>query len=196
MFNEIDHHRRRKEKDMIQWKIIIGVIVILGGIAVVGSYIIGAVKNPDSASALWGGVSKKIIPYYVLGMFLSAIGFLSTAYYLFFKIDAASVKVLGGLDFRFFLFVYLLILIPSALWMPLTIRMVNNPSAATALGIRIVLILVAIGSFLMFISLITLVPKVLGWAFYLSVIGSAFFFLHTAVLDASLWTILFFKKYS
>jgi len=181
---------------MFQWKIIIGIIVILGGIAVVGSYILGAVKNPDSASALWGGVSKKVIPYYVLGMIFSAIAFLATAYYLFFKVDAASVKILGFLDFRFFLFIYLLILVPSALWMPLTIKMVQNPGAGTAYGIRIVLILVAIGSFLMFVSLLTLMPKVLDWSFYLAVIGSGLFFLHTAVLDATLWTILFFRKYS
>ncbi|MGM0368697.1 MAG: hypothetical protein ACQEP2_09085 [Actinomycetota bacterium] len=180
---------------MLHWKIITAIVVIVGGISVIGSYIIGAIRNPVGASALWGGVSKNIIPYYVLGMVLSAIGFLATAYYLFFKIDISSVKILGGLDFRFFIFIYLLILVPSALWMPLTIRMVNNPSSGLVAGIQIVLILVAIGALLMFVSLLTLSPKVLDWSYYLSVIGSGIFFLHAAVLDASLWTTLFFRNY-
>ncbi len=180
---------------MFQWKIIISIIVVLGGIAVVGSYIIGAVKNPNGASALWGGVPKSAIPFYTMGMFLSAIGFLATSYYIFFKMDAVSVKMLGGLDFRFFSIIYLVILIPSALWMPLTIKMVNNPSAGLSAGIRIVLILVAIGSLLMLLAFITLKPKVLDWTYYLALVGSAFFFLHTAVLDALLWTTLFFRNY-
>lgn len=180
---------------MLQWKIITGIIVALGGLGVVISYIIGAVKNPESASALWGGVSRNVIPFYALGMILSAIGFLATAYYLFFKIDALSAKFFGALDFKFFIIIYLLILIPSALWMTLTIRMVKNPGIGLEAGIRTVLILVALGSLLMLLSLITLRPRVIDWTYYLAVVGSVFFFLHTAVLDATVWTILFFRKF-
>ncbi len=180
---------------MLTWKIITGVIVVLGGIGVLSSYVIGAVKNPNGAQALWGGVSKNLIPLYTLGMFVSAVAFLASTYYIFFKINASEVTIWPGLDFRFFIVVYLLILVPSALWMTLTVRMVNNPGPGFEAGIRTVLILTAIGSLLLLISLATLTPKVVDWTYWLAFIGSVLFFLHTAVLDAIIWTILFFRNY-
>jgi hypothetical protein len=180
---------------VLTWKIIIGAVVILGGIGVVGSYIIGAVKNPVGAQALWGGVPKNVIPLYTLGMVLSAIGFLSTTYYIFFRVDAAAVRIWPGLDFRFFLVIYLLILIPSALWMTLTVRMVKDPGPGFEAGIRTVLILTAIGALFMLISMAAITPRAAGLSWWLAVIGSAFFFLHTAVLDAVIWTRLFFRNY-
>jgi len=180
---------------MLTWKIITGIIIILGGLGVVSSYAIGAIKNPNGAQALWGGVLKNLTPLYTLGMFVSAIAFLASTYYIFFKIDASSVSIWPRLDFRFFIVVYLLILVPSALWMTLTVRMVNNPGTGFEVGIRTVLILTAIGSLLLLISLATLTPKVVDWTYWLALIGSALFFLHTAVLDAVIWTILFFRNY-
>ena len=181
---------------MTQWKIITGIIIVLGGLGVVGSYIIGAVKNPDKASALWGGVSKNLIPLYALGMVLSAIGFLASTYYIFFKINASSITIWPGLDFRAFSVIYILILVPSALWMTLTVRMVENPGTGFSIGIKTVLILVALGALALLISLITIRPKVLDWTYWLAVIGSGFFFLHAAVLDATIWTILFFRRFT
>jgi len=180
---------------VLVWKIITGVIVAAGGIGVVASYIIGAVKSPVGAAALWGGVPKNVIPLYTLGMVLSAIGFLATTYYIFFKVDAAQVSVWPGFDFRVFIAVYILILIPSALWMTLTIKMVENPGPGFGAGIRTVLILTALGALLMLVSMATINPRVVGWSYWLALIGSAFFFLHTAVLDAVIWTVLFFRKY-
>lgn len=180
---------------MLVWKIITGAIIMFGGIGVVASYIIGAIKNPVGASALWGGVPKNVIPLFALGMIFSAIGFLATTYYIFFKVDAAQVRIWPGLDFRFFVAVYLLILVPSALWMTLTVRMVKNPGPGFEAGIRTVLILTAIGALLMLISMATISPRITDWSWWLAVIGSAFFFLHTAVLDAVIWTILFFRKF-
>ena len=52
---------------MLTWKIITGIIIVLGGIGVVSSYAIGAIKNPNGAQALWGGVSKNLIPLYCSG---------------------------------------------------------------------------------------------------------------------------------
>ena len=180
---------------MLTWKIITGIIVVLGGIGVVSSYAIGAIKNPNGAQALWGGVPKNLIPLYTLGMFVSAVAFLASTYYIFFKLDASAITVWPGAKFWIFTIVYLLILVPSALWMTLTVRMVNNPGTGFEVGIRTVLILTAIGSLLLLISLATVSPKVVDWTYWLAVIGSALFFLHTAVLDAVIWTILFFRNY-
>ena len=44
---------------MLTWKIITGIIIILGGLGVVSSYAIGAIKNPNGAQALWGGESQR-----------------------------------------------------------------------------------------------------------------------------------------
>jgi hypothetical protein len=79
--------------------------------------------------------------------------------------------------------------------MTLTVRMVNNPGPGFEAGIRAVLILTAIGSLLLLISLATLTPKVLDWTYWLALVGSVLFLLHTAVLDAVIWTRLFFRNY-
>ena len=63
---------------MASQQIIILVINIIGGIAVIGSYIFGLHgAGPNAANALWGGVPSAIRPVYGASMILAAIGYLS-----------------------------------------------------------------------------------------------------------------------
>ena len=56
-------------------KIILLAINILGGAAVIGSYVLGFVTHPGSGNALRGGISVSLRSVYGLSMILSALGY-------------------------------------------------------------------------------------------------------------------------
>ena len=102
-------------------------------------------------------------------------------------------KLLIGGRFGFSLFyaIFLVILIASAFWMPLTNAYVGNPSTGMWIGIRTVLALVGLGSIALMLALLTLQTKVPGISYWLAVAGSGYFAFHTAILDAIVWAALF-----
>jgi hypothetical protein len=56
--------------------VIILVINIIGGSAVVGSYVHGISTHAGGSSALWGGIPETLKPIYMLNMLLAATGYL------------------------------------------------------------------------------------------------------------------------
>jgi hypothetical protein len=172
-------------------KIILLIINILGGIAVIGSYILGLKGQSGGANILWGGVPANIRPVYTVSMIMSALGYFAFLYYIFFRLDPVQIKIFGISGFAIFNVLFLFILIPSAFWMPLTNMYVGNPSIGTWIGIRVVLAVVGLSSIALLCALVTLQDKVPGVAYWLAVIGSGYFALHTTVLDAIIWAALF-----
>ena len=63
--------------------IILLVINIVGGAAVIGSYIFGLNAQSGGANVLWGGVPGNIKPIYGISMILSALGYFAFMYYIF-----------------------------------------------------------------------------------------------------------------
>ena len=94
-------------------------------------------------------------------------------------------------DFPKVYLIYALILVPSALWMPLTLRMLEQPSAGLWLGICLVLAAVALGSLGLLGALLSLRPRQPRWAYWLAVAGSVTFSIQTVLLDAVVWTAFF-----
>ncbi len=172
-------------------QIVLLVINILGGIAVIGSYILGLNGQSGGANVLWGGVPSSLRPVYTVSMIISALGYFAFLYYILFRLDPVQTSIAGISGFTLFYIIFLSILIPSALWMPLTKMYVSNPSMGVWIGIRTVLALVGLGSIALAWALLTLQGKVPGVAHWLAVAGSAYFALHTAVLDAIVWVALF-----
>jgi hypothetical protein len=172
-------------------QIILLVINILGGIAVIGSYVLGLSGQSGGANVLWGGVPSSLRPVYTISMIISALGYFAFLYYIFFRLDPAQTSIAGVSGFTLFYVIFLLILIPSALWMPLTNMYGSNPSMGVWIGIRTVLAIVGLASIALVWALLTLQGKVPGAAHWLAVAGSAYFALHTAVLDAIVWAALF-----
>jgi hypothetical protein len=171
--------------------IILLVINIIGGAAVVGSYIFGLNAQSGGANALWGGVPQNIRPIYGISMLLAAIGYFAFMYYIFFQLTPSEVSIAGIFNFSIFYAIFLFILVPSALWMPLTNIYVGNPSTGTWIWIRIVLALVGLASIALVWALLSLQTKVPGVSYWLAVVGSGYFAFHTAVLDAIVWAALF-----
>ena len=176
---------------MANQQIILVIINVLGGTAVIGSYIYGFVTNPGSGNALWGGVTGWLRSAYGISMILAALGYFAFVYFILFRINPSEIQIAGRFDFSLFYYLFIGILLPSAVWMPLTHAMVSNPSSTLWIWIRIVLIVVGIASCALVWALLSLQPKETGMLYWLAVAGSAYFAFHTAVLDMLLWPALF-----
>ena len=172
-------------------QIILLIINILGGAAVIGSYIFGLKGQTGGANVLWGNVPTNIRPVYTVSMILSALGYFAFLYYIFFRLNPTQISIAGVSGFTMFYVVFLGILITSAFWMPLTNIYVSNPGTGIWIGIRVVLAVVGLASIALFVALLTLQGKVLGTAYWLAVAGSGYFAFHTAILDAIVWAALF-----
>jgi hypothetical protein len=172
-------------------QIILLVVNVLGGIAVIGSYIFGLRGQSGGANVLWGGVPASIRPVYTVSMIISALAYFAFLYYIFFQLKPAQTSIAGISGFTMFYVIFLVMLIASAFWMPLTNIYVSNPGTGIWIWIRLVLALVGLASIGLFVALLTLQGKVPGPAYWAAVAGSGYFAFHTAVLDAIIWAALF-----
>ncbi len=78
-------------------------INVVGGVAVLGSYVHGLVTHPETRNALWGTIPEELKAVYGVTMWLAAGGYFFFSYYFLVRTDAASVRFgrLGfGLDQR------------------------------------------------------------------------------------------------
>lgn len=176
---------------MVMEQIILLIINIVGGIAVIGSYIFGLRGQSGGANILWGGVPENIRPVYGISMILAALGYFAFMYFIFFRLVPEEVRMGGRFSFSLFYAIFLIILILSALWMPLTNLYAGNPSTILWISIRTVLALVGLASIALVWALLTLQGKNSGISYWLAVGGSGYFALHTAILDAVIWAALF-----
>jgi hypothetical protein len=172
-------------------QIILLVINIVGGIAVVGGYWLGLRGKSGASDALWGGVPKRMRPLYVVSMLLSAAGYLAFFYFILFKLVPDEVTIRGGVGFELFYPVFVLILIPSAFWMPLTKRYVDEPGTGRWIAVRVVLFIVGLASIVLAWALFALEPNDGSAAYWAATVGATYFAFHTFVLDALLWAALF-----
>ncbi len=165
-------------------------INVLGGVAVLGSYVWGIATHPDPG-AVWGGVPESLKPLYTVSMLTAAVGYFFFSGFLLFGVDAERARFAGRQRFGLVNALYLLILVPSALWMPLTFAMLATPSPALWAAIRVVLALVGLGSVGLLIVVATVRPRTPVVAHVLAVVGLVAFVVQTAVLDALVWPAYF-----
>ena len=162
----------------------------IGGIAVLGSYAWGICLHPNNSGQVWGGVPEWLKPTYTASMLLAAAGYFPLFYFINFRVDPERVRV-GGYGFDLFGRLYVAILLPSALWMPMTFAMLAEPRPWLWLAIRLVLFTVGAASLATLAALLLLQPRQPGWPFRLAVLGCAAFCVQTALLDALVWPAYF-----
>ena len=172
-------------------QMILLVINIIGGAAVIGSYVFGIKAQTGGANVLWGGVPENIRPAFGVSMILSALGYFAFIYFVLLRLVPSGVVIGGRFGFGLFHAIFLAILIPSAFWMPLTNMYVGNPTTLIWIGVRTVLTLVGLGSIALVWALLSLQTQASGIFYWLAVAGSAYFAFHTAILDAIVWAALF-----
>ena len=167
------------------------IINIIGGIAVIGSYIFGLGGQSGGANVLWGGVPAGIRPVYFVSMILSALGFFGFIYFLLFRLTPAETVIANRFGYYIFYIIFVLMLGASAFWMPLTNMYVAHPSTGLWLAVRTVLAVVGLASIALVWALLTFQTKNHALSYWLAVAGSAYFAFHTAILDAIVWAALF-----
>ena len=164
---------------------------IIGGVAVLGSYIVGGLTQPDLVGGIWGGVPESVHPIYTANMFLAAAGYFMFSHYIYFQLRAPEVQVFGRPAQRVWLWLYTGILLPSAVWMPLTLWMVASPSMGLWVAICAVLAVVALSSLALVAALLAARPAGTARGRIVAAAGAVFFSIQTALLDAVVWTICF-----
>lgn len=172
-----------------QW--ILLAIMAVCGIAVIASYVQGFATHPGGAERLWGGVTGGLrILNYVL-MILAAVGFFAFSYWLFFRLNPDEVQIANRFGYWLFDVIFIVILIPSALWMPLTFSYVSNPTTTLWVGVRLTLILVGVGSLALLWAIGTISPRETNLAYWFALGGAAAFAAQTAIMDMLIWPALF-----
>jgi hypothetical protein len=161
-----------------------------GGTAVLASYAWNLLAHPEAGGDFWGGVPEAMRSGYVVTMLLAVAGYFAFTRFVF-RLRPAQVRVANRFDYRSFQAIYALILLPSALWMPLTFAMIQDPSAGLWLAIRLTLALVGVGSLALVAALLWLQPSKPKVAYRLAVAGSLAFAFQTAILDALVWPAYF-----
>ena len=172
-------------------KLAMGVINVLGGIAVLGSYVFEISRHPGQGDALWGNIPEWVRPYYTSWMPVAAVGYLTFTYFWFFKADPERTRIAGRYGLSLVNWIYLLILIPSALWMPLTFGYLAAPSRLGWIAIRLDLFAVALGALAMIAALARVEPAEPRKAHRAARIGAIGFALQCAVLDPLIWPAFF-----
>ena len=175
---------------MATQRLLMLVINLLGGVAVLGSYAQGIGSRADASVIIWGGVPEALKPIYTVSMLTAAVGYLAFTGYLFFTVNPDEARV-AGFGIGLFNVIYLLILINSALWMPLTLHYADHPSRALWLSIRLVLALVGVGSLALIASLWLLRGAPEGAFRWAALVGAVAFAVQTALLDALVWPAYF-----
>ncbi len=162
---------------------------LVGGVAVLGSYA-WCISSYPRPGEFWGGVPDGLRPVYTVNMFLAAMGYFAFTFFLMFRLAPATPRA-GGPGLGSFNALYALILLPSALWMPLTFAMLESPGPGLWWAIRLTLAVVGIASLGLLAGLLAARPRPSTLAHKLAVAGSLAFCFQTAILDALVWSAYF-----
>ena len=162
----------------------------LGGGAVLASYAYG-LSSPHAASgSIWGGVPESAQGLYTASMLLAATGYFPFTYLFAFAIDPTRTRI-AGFGMGLVNACYALVLLGSALWMPLTDAYLDAPSGTGWVAVKTVLVAVALGSLGLMFSLTRIEPRPAPWLRRLAIAGCLAFCFQTVVLDACIWVMLF-----
>jgi hypothetical protein len=175
-------------------KILLLLLNVIFGSLVLWSYYSGVTKNPDLSLKLWGGVPEILRNYIVGFMFISAIGYFFFTYNFLVNVDLKNTIFLERFPSWSLHIVYLLILIPSSLWMDLTFRYMNSGSNLDWIYVISALYCVALSSIFLLLFIIDSGDPEKKFIYLASFIGGGCFVFHTLFLDGLIWTIFFHKK--
>jgi hypothetical protein len=164
---------------------------VVGGMAVLASYILAFAYRPEVRAGLWGGVPVTLQPLYTACMLLAAAGYFPFTYLLVLRLRPDEIHAAARVPFGAVIAAYALILFPSAAWLPLTAALLQAPSGALWWSTRAVLALVAVGSSTLLGTLAAIVLRRGGTLAWIAVAGCVPFWIQTAILDALVWPAYF-----
>ncbi len=163
---------------------------LVGGPAVLGSYLYGFISIPELVPMMWGGVPEAIRLPYTAWMFAAAAGYLCFSAFFWKRIDMGRARLLGG-GFGRVNLCYALVLFPSAAWMPLIGAFIYTGDRRYWWLTLAVLWIVAAGSMALTFALAQARPAKPDRLHALALAGAVAFSLQTVLLDAVAWPVLF-----
>ncbi len=169
---------------------ILAALQLIGGPAVLGSYLYSFSRFPDLVSGMWGGVPEAIRGVYTAWMFVAATGYLLFTYLFLFRTDPAEARIAGQPYSRLLVY-YALVLIPSAAWMPMTGILLEGPTPALWWPVKIGLWLTLAGSLGLLVASARTEPRWPGPWRPLAIAGALGFCFQTVILDGIVWVWLF-----
>lgn len=159
---------------------------LIGGVAVLSSYVLAFAYAPAVREGLWGGLPEDLRPLYTANMLLAALGYFPfTALFVFGEAAHPGAREPGHP--RYLLIAYALVLIPSALWVPLTAWVIASPSLLLWYGVRLDLFLVAVGAAMILAETFQHARAKRSVVGTLPLAGAIPFFVQTGILDALIW---------
>lgn len=164
------------------------IINLIGGIAVLGGYLVCLYVYPDQREALWGGVQSGWQSVFTVSMLMAAAGYLVFSYGILFKSspDGFSSKYL---DTRHAISLLCMVfLISAAIWMPATISYLKTNNSIWWILSVTSLWITAISLFTV-TTLVIVCPLTIPSTFYrvLTISGISYITFHCLILDAIIW---------
>ena len=156
-------------------------INVVGGVAVLASYVLWLGNPSNDAGALWGSIGGFGRALYTASMLAATAGYFAFAPFLLRHGDAAP------LTFHRVNLLLTLVLFPSALWMPLAFEYLDAPGDGLWLAMRAGLLVTGLASAAL-VRCVAAVPATPGSrARSLALAGACAFTFQTLVLDALVW---------
>lgn len=157
-------------------------INVVGGTAVLASYVLWLGNPSNDAGALWGSIGGFGRALYTVSMIAAAAGYFAFAPFLL---------VHGGdapPSFHRVNLLFVLVLLPSALWMPLAFEYLDEPGAGLWSTMRAGLLVTGLASAAL-VHAVASVPATATSARSrtLALAGALAFTFQTLVLDALVW---------
>ncbi|MFL2804023.1 MAG: hypothetical protein ACJ0BB_03875 [Dehalococcoidia bacterium] len=163
-------------------------INVVGGIAVLGSYVLCLMMFPEQREALWGGVVGTTRNIVVISMLFSAAGYLAFLYISVFNVSTDLFSDKSLLDGNLILLLALSFLLASTVWMPASVGFLEtsnnvylNLSVASLWIAALSLVGLLVTVFLTDFSTTSNLPKIL------SIVGLGMITFHCLVFDAIMW---------
>ena len=156
-------------------------INVVGGTAVLASYVLWLGNPSNDAGALWGTIGGFGRVLYTVSMLAAAAGYFAFAPFLL---------VHGGdapLSFHRVNLLLVLVLLPSALWMPLAFEYLDARSAGLWWTMRTGLLITGLASAALVHAVASVHTAAGSRARALAIAGALTFTFQTLVLDALVW---------
>lgn len=155
-------------------------INVVGGAAVLASYVLWLGNPSNDAGALWGTIGGAGRALYTVSMLAAASGYFAFAPFLLRHGDRAP------LTFHRLDLLLVLVLLPSALWMPLAFEYLDAPSRGLWVTMRAGLLITG-GASAAIVHAVWSVRDAPPRARRLALAGALAFTFQTLVLDALVW---------
>jgi hypothetical protein len=110
------------------------------------------------------------------------MGYFAFIYFILFRLDPVNTRIEGRFGFDLFIALFAGILIPSALWIPLTFLAIEQYSMDLVWAVRILLWLVGLASLALFYAILKVEPRQLLWAQRVALVGSIAICIQTVIL--------------